>query len=79
MLGREVMSVFERTAQAQVTTFACGRATELFDVYDQFDKPERLQTDPIDVDMQALAYVALRLISRLHFKIEDIKRSPQPP
>ena len=58
MLGREVMSVVERTAQAQVTTLACGPATELFDVYDQLDKPERLQTNLIDIDMQALAYVA---------------------
>jgi CRP-like cAMP-binding protein/SAM-dependent methyltransferase len=41
-----------------ITVFACGPARELFDVYAQLEDPSILKTTLIDIDLQALAYVA---------------------
>jgi SAM-dependent methyltransferase len=41
-----------------VTSLACGPAAEIFDVFAQLDDPSRLHVTLIDMDEQALAYVA---------------------
>jgi len=41
----------------KVTSLACGPARELFDCYDQID-PRTLQSTLVDMDFQALAFVA---------------------
>jgi hypothetical protein len=59
LLAEEIGAVLERAeATAQVTSLACGPAAELFDVYADLENPRRLKTSLIDIDMQALAFVA---------------------
>jgi len=41
-----------------ITVFACGPARELFDVYAELEDPSLLVTTLIDIDLQALSYVA---------------------
>ncbi len=43
---------------AQVTSFACGPAAEIFDVYDDHGKHDLLRVNLLDIDLQALAHVA---------------------
>jgi hypothetical protein len=45
---------------ARVMSLACGPAEELFDVYDSLSNPDTLHSYLIDMDTQALAYVAER-------------------
>lgn len=42
----------------KVTSLACGPARELFDYYDKSEQPKALQTTLIDMDLQALSFVA---------------------
>lgn len=42
----------------KVTSLACGPARELFDYYDECEQPKGLRTTLIDMDLQALAFVA---------------------
>ncbi|WP_437925119.1 cyclic nucleotide-binding domain-containing protein [Sorangium sp. So ce291] len=44
----------------QVTSLACGPAQELFDLYEELKDPSRLRSTGIDIDFQALAFVAER-------------------
>jgi len=43
---------------AKVTSLACGPAAELFDVYEALPDRSKLTTTLIDIDLQALAFVA---------------------
>ena len=54
-----------RTVQAKdgavhVTSLACGPHEEVFDVFQQLDDRRRLYASLVDIDLQALAYVADR-------------------
>jgi extracellular factor (EF) 3-hydroxypalmitic acid methyl ester biosynthesis protein len=61
LLAGEIMkSVEAKTGAAHVTSLACGPARELFDVFQDIDDPRRLQASLLDIDLQALAYVADR-------------------
>lgn len=48
----------------QITSMACGPAAEIFDVYDCLEDKSKLQCHLIDIDFQALAYVADQRSSR---------------
>lgn len=48
----------------QITSMACGPAAEIFDVYDCLEDKAKLQCHLIDIDFQALAYVADQRNSR---------------
>ena len=60
LLAREIQSTVASTApeRARVTSLACGPARELFDVYEELPDPRLLSTTLLDLDLQALAYVA---------------------
>jgi extracellular factor (EF) 3-hydroxypalmitic acid methyl ester biosynthesis protein len=62
LLAREINAVVAARgdAGARVTSLACGPAAELFDVYEDLEHREKLATTLIDVDLQALAFVAER-------------------
>lgn len=42
----------------KIASLACGPARELFDYYEKSEEPKTLQTTLIDMDLQALAFVA---------------------
>ena len=42
----------------QITSLACGPAREVFDAFSQLDDPTTLHANLIDIDLQALAFVA---------------------
>lgn len=53
-----------------VTSLACGPAAEIFDVFARLEDPTRLHVTLIDMDEQALAYVAAQVTERgLHQQI----------
>jgi extracellular factor (EF) 3-hydroxypalmitic acid methyl ester biosynthesis protein len=61
LLAGEIMKTVEaKEGATHVTGLACGPAEELFDVFQQLDDPGRLQASLLDIDLQALAYVADR-------------------
>jgi extracellular factor (EF) 3-hydroxypalmitic acid methyl ester biosynthesis protein len=61
LLAGEIMKCVEaKDGATYVTSLACGPANELFDVFQQLDDPRRLQASLLDIDLQALAYVADR-------------------
>jgi CRP-like cAMP-binding protein/SAM-dependent methyltransferase len=61
LLAKEIMkTVREKNGAAHVTSLACGPAGEVFDVFEQLDDRARLQASLVDIDLQALAYVADR-------------------
>jgi extracellular factor (EF) 3-hydroxypalmitic acid methyl ester biosynthesis protein len=61
LLAAEIMKTVEaKEGATHVTSLACGPAEELFDVFQQLDDPRRLQASLLDIDLQALAYVADR-------------------
>lgn len=45
-------------ATTRVTSFACGPAQEIFDTYEQLECKASLQVNLVDLDLQALAFVA---------------------
>lgn len=66
LLAEEIRAVIDATrGKARVTSLACGPAAELFDVFDQLEDPTRLSATCVDIDLQALAYVADRQTPRL--------------
>jgi extracellular factor (EF) 3-hydroxypalmitic acid methyl ester biosynthesis protein len=72
ILAREIRKTIEarRVEQSEVTSLACGPAQELFDVYETLESPLELKANLVDMDLQALAYVAdkrdkLRLTRRM--------------
>lgn len=42
----------------RITSLACGPAQELFDIYSEIENKDSLQSNLIDIDLQALAFVA---------------------
>lgn len=62
LLSREIMSEVNGRSDraARVTSLACGPAREIFDVFDQIDDKSRLEATLVDIDYQALAFVADR-------------------
>jgi SAM-dependent methyltransferase len=61
LLAKEIMNTVQANdGAAHVTCLACGPAQEVFDVFQQLDASRRLQVSLIDIDLQALAYVAER-------------------
>lgn len=61
LLAGEIMKSIEaKEGATYVTSLACGPARELFDVFEQLDDSSRLQASLLDIDLQALAYVADR-------------------
>ena len=61
LLAKEIMKTVQaKDGAAHVTCLACGPAQEVFDVFQQLDDRRRLQASLIDIDLQALAYVADR-------------------
>ena len=59
--ANEIMATVEaKHGAAHVTSLACGPAREVFDVFQQLDDRRRLQACLVDIDLQALAYVADR-------------------
>jgi CRP-like cAMP-binding protein len=72
LLAREILQTIEaRKGTTHVTSLACGPADELFDVFGQLDDPRRLQACLLDIDLEALAFVAnrrdkARLQNRMH-------------
>lgn len=57
-ISRELQAHPDRPVQ--VTSLACGPAQELFDLYEKIEDPSRLRSTGIDIDFQALAFVAER-------------------
>lgn len=57
-IRRELQAHPERPVR--VTSLACGPAQELFDIYEKLEDPSRLRSTGIDIDFQALAFVAER-------------------
>jgi extracellular factor (EF) 3-hydroxypalmitic acid methyl ester biosynthesis protein len=55
-IGRTVANSNGRTTQ--VTSLACGPATEVFDAFQQIPDPTALSVNLLDIDLQALAHVA---------------------
>ena len=62
LLAQEINAVIaaKGDAGARVTSLACGPAAELFDVYEELEDRGKLTTTLIDIDLQALAFVAER-------------------
>jgi len=60
LLAEEITEVVaaKGDAGAHVTSLACGPAAELFDVYETLADRTKLTTTLIDIDLQALAFVA---------------------
>jgi SAM-dependent methyltransferase len=71
LLSEEIRNTLEAAdgKPVNVTVFACGPARELFEVYAELENPALLKTTLIDIDLQALAYVAER---------KDAFRTPLP-
>jgi len=62
LLAREIGKTMQAKAGdvAHVTSMACGPAQELFDVYETLENPKRLNTQLVDVDLEALAFVSAK-------------------
>src|SRR5262249_44605116 len=60
LLAREIRETIaaKGSEQALVTSLACGPAQEVFDVFAALDEPRRLKVQLVDMDLQALAFVA---------------------
>jgi extracellular factor (EF) 3-hydroxypalmitic acid methyl ester biosynthesis protein len=66
-----------RGRTAQVTSLACGPATEVFDVFGHLPDPGALTVNLLDIDLQALAYVSekrdeARLQSRMRLLNDNL-------
>ena len=62
LLAQEINAVVaaKQGAQARITTLACGPAAEVFDVYEGLEDKSKLTSTLVDIDLQALAFVAER-------------------
>lgn len=62
LLAREINAVVtaKQDSQARITSLACGPAAEIFDVYEGLEDSSKLTSTLIDIDLQALAFVAER-------------------
>jgi len=70
LLVEEIRATLAETeGKARVTSLASGPAAELFDVFETLDDVGRLSATCVDIDLQALAYVADRQTPRLRSAI----------
>lgn len=62
LLAEEINAVVaaKQGSPARITSLACGPAAEVFDVYASLEEPSKLTATLIDIDLQALAFVAER-------------------
>jgi hypothetical protein len=60
LLAREIKKTIDNAngGVAYITSMACGPAQELFDVYDQLENKGLLNTQLVDIDLEALAFVS---------------------
>lgn len=60
LMSEEIRRTVENCGgrKAEVTSLACGPATEIFDVYEKIKDRSLLKTNLLDIDLQALAYVS---------------------
>jgi SAM-dependent methyltransferase len=67
LLSEEIRAVLDThpEREVRVTSLASGPAAELFDVYAALATPQRLHATCIDIDTQALEFVAARLPASL--------------
>jgi CRP-like cAMP-binding protein/SAM-dependent methyltransferase len=74
LLAGEIMATVEaKDGATHVTSLACGPAEEIFDLFQTLDDSSRLHVSLLDIDLQALAYVADRRDkARLHNRINLI-------
>ncbi len=64
---------------AQITSLACGPAREVFDAFSQLEDPTVLHANLLDIDLQALAFVADKaasegLVRQMSFVSENLIR-----
>ena len=66
LLAKEIFKTVNGNegAATHITSFACGPAQELFDVYGNIKNPEVLNFHLIDIDLKALAFVTDKLEKR---------------
>lgn len=65
LMKEEILGLLEaRNEPTHVTSLACGPATELFDIFEQLPNPALLAATLVDLDFQALAFVADKRDSR---------------
>lgn len=59
LLAEEILRAIEARIpeRTHVTTLACGPAQEVFDVYEKLGDPNCLNSNLLDIDLQALAFV----------------------
>ena len=61
LLAKEITRIIQaKNGAAHVTCLACGPAQEIFDVFQELEDRRRLYASLVDIDLQALAYVAER-------------------
>jgi CRP-like cAMP-binding protein/SAM-dependent methyltransferase len=62
LLAEEIRRTIEqlRGSEVRITSLACGPAREVFDVFDTIDENHRLSVTLLDIDAEALAFVAKR-------------------
>ncbi len=59
LLAEEIAAVMKGSEEAiHITSLACGPAAELFDVFGKLENLRQLKASLIDIDLQALAFVA---------------------
>ncbi len=70
LLAKEIYKTVQHAPSdiTHITTFACGPAQELFDVYENIQKPENLKADLIDIDLKALAFVSDKIENQTFVK-----------
>ena len=77
LLAEEIQKILDAKADGQtthITSLASGPAAEVFDVYENLSDPNLLKTTCIDIDLQALAFVADKRDKRRlkrHIKLEN--------
>ncbi|MEJ2246331.1 MAG: cyclic nucleotide-binding domain-containing protein [Acidobacteriota bacterium] len=60
LLANEILRVMDEKKghDANITSLACGPGREVFDVLEMLENPERLRSNLIDIDLQALEYLS---------------------
>lgn len=60
LMSEEIRKTVENSSgrKAEVTSLACGPATELFDAFEKIKDRTTLKANLLDIDLQALAYVS---------------------
>jgi len=59
LIANEILSIVNNAESTiKITVLASGPAMEIFDVFEQLDDPKKLVVTCVDIDLQALAYVA---------------------